>query len=61
LQFLSENMNLLYYFNFIIPFGNIIFPILTAEYHNSRQKSIISVFWKYLIDIRREAWLNLFF
>jgi hypothetical protein len=63
------NMNLLYCRNFIIPFGNMFFPTLTAEwlhlvryfsaeYHNSRQNVII-LFWKYLVDIRSEAWLNL--
>ncbi len=47
-----------------------LFPMLTAEwlhqvlcssteYSNSRQ-NIIIVFWKYLVDIRSEAWLNLF-
>jgi hypothetical protein len=40
------------------------FPMLTAErlhllYSNSRQ-NIIILFWKYLDDIRSEAWLNLF-
>ncbi len=64
-------MNLLDYC-FIIPFGNMLFPMLTAEwlhfnlvlfdsteYHNSRQ-NIIIMFWKYFVDITREAWLNLF-
>ncbi len=32
----------------------------SAEYHNFRQKIII-LFWKYFVDIRSEAWLNLFF
>jgi hypothetical protein len=47
-----------------------LFPMLTAdwlhlalhfstEYHNSRN-NIIILFWKYLVDIRNEAWLNLF-
>ena len=31
----------------------------SPEYHNSR-KNIIILFWKYLVDIRNEAWLNLF-
>ncbi len=47
------------------------FPMLTAnwlhlqvmyfstEYHNSRQ-NIIILFWKYLVDIKSEAWLHLF-
>jgi hypothetical protein len=54
--------------NFIIPFGNMLFPLLTAEwlhpvlyfsteYYNSR---LIILIWKYLLDIRSEAWLNLF-
>ncbi len=30
----------------------------STEYHNSRQNTII-LFWKYLVDIRIEAWLNL--
>ncbi len=65
-------MNLLYYW-FLILFGNMLFPMLTAEwlhlqdcilyfsqeYHNSRQSTII-LFWKYFINIRSEAWLNLF-
>jgi hypothetical protein len=32
---------------------------LNTEYHNSRQ-DIIILFWKYLVDIRTEAWLNQF-
>jgi hypothetical protein len=52
-------------------FRNMLFPMLTAvclhllldyfstKYHNSRQNVII-LFWKYLVDIGREAWLNLF-
>jgi hypothetical protein len=54
----------------MIPFGNMMFPILTAdwlhlallfstEYHNSRQ-NIIILFWKYLVDIRNEARVNIF-
>ncbi len=31
----------------------------SPEYYNSRQ-NIIILFWKYLVDIRSEAWLNLF-
>ncbi len=30
LLFYSGNMNLLFYCNFIIPFGNMLFPMLTA-------------------------------
>ncbi len=62
---LSGNMNLLCYCIFIVLFGNMLFPIQTAEcfsleYHNSR-KNIIILFLKYLADIiRSEAWLNLF-
>jgi hypothetical protein len=58
-------MNFLYNGNFIIPFGNMLFPMLTAEwlhlvlyfstgYDNSRQ-NIIILFWKYLIDFRSEV------
>jgi hypothetical protein len=46
-----------------------LFPLLTAEWlhlkrylsteiHNYRQ-NIIILFWKYLVDVRNEAWLNL--
>jgi len=62
-------MNRLYYFNFINIFGNILFsmlklewlqsPVLLWEYHNSRQ-NILILFWKYLVNNRSEAWLNLF-
>jgi hypothetical protein len=31
----------------------------STEYHNFR-KNIIILFWKYLVDIRSEAWQNLF-
>jgi hypothetical protein len=31
----------------------------SSEYHNSKQNFMIR-FWKYLVDIRSEAWLNLF-
>ncbi len=31
----------------------------STEYHNSGQ-NIIILFWKYLVDIRSEPWLNLF-
>jgi hypothetical protein len=31
----------------------------SMENHNSRQ-DILILFWKYLVDIRSEAWLNLF-
>jgi hypothetical protein len=62
-------MNLLYYCNYIIPFGKM-FIMLTSEwlhlvlyfsteYHISRQ-NIIILFWKYLVDIRREAWQKKF-
>ncbi len=30
-----------------------------TEYHNSRH-NIIILFWNYAVDIRKEAWLNLF-
>jgi hypothetical protein len=30
-----------------------------TEYHNSRENKKI-LCWKYLVDIRTEAWLNLF-
>jgi hypothetical protein len=30
-----------------------------TEFNHSRQ-NIILLFWKYLVDIRSEAWLNLF-
>ncbi len=33
--------------------------VLPTEYHNSRQ-IIIILFWKYLVDIKSEAWLNRF-
>jgi hypothetical protein len=33
--------------------------LLYSIYHNSRQ-NIISLFWKYLVYIRSETWLNLF-
>jgi hypothetical protein len=47
-----------------------LFPMLTAawlhlvlyfstEYHKSRQDVLI-LFWKYLIDIRSQAWLNIY-
>ncbi len=53
--------HLLYYCTFIIPFGNISFPMLTSEwlhlvldlfteYHNSR-RNIIILFWKFEFDI----------
>jgi hypothetical protein len=50
--------------NFIIPFGNKLLAAsvvldFSTEYHNSRQNGII-LFWKYLVDIISEAWLNLF-
>ncbi len=32
----------------------------STEYHNSRYNYTVILFWKYLVDIRREAWLNLF-
>jgi hypothetical protein len=62
-------MNLLYYCYKIL-FGNMLSPTRTAEwlhqvlyfsreYDDSRQ-NIIILFWKYLIEIRFEAWLNLF-
>ncbi len=56
------NLNLLYYWNFIIPSGNMLFPMLqtsnwlhrrttvaysSREYHNSRQ-NITILFWNYL-------------
>ncbi len=62
-------MNLQYRWNFISLFGNMLFPMPKAEmalhlvqyfstkYRNSRQNIII---WKDLVDIRSEAWLNLF-
>jgi hypothetical protein len=67
------NLNLLYYWNFLIPSGNTLFPIYVAdswlaassnayvstEYHNSRQNIKIP-FWNYLFDINNEDWLNLF-
>jgi hypothetical protein len=31
----------------------------SPEYHNPKQ-NIIILFWKYLVDIESEAWLNLF-
>jgi hypothetical protein len=31
----------------------------STEYSNSRQ-NITILFWKYLVDIRSEAWLNTF-
>jgi hypothetical protein len=31
----------------------------SPEFHNSME-NIIILFWKYLVDIRSEAWLNLF-
>jgi hypothetical protein len=51
-------------------FGNMLFPILKAEWlhlvlyfytenHYSR-KNIIILYWNYLVDIRSEAWLNIF-
>jgi hypothetical protein len=57
--------DLLYNRSFIILFGNMLFPTMTAEcahislqnYPNSRQNIIIMI-WKYLVDIRCEAWLN---
>jgi hypothetical protein len=60
----------MYYFNFIIPFGNMLFPMVTAEwlllvmyfstdYYDSRQ-NIIILFCKYLADLRSVAWQNLF-
>jgi hypothetical protein len=63
-------MNLLYYCNFIIQIGNMLFLMLTAEwlnlvpffstdYHNSTHNRIILV-WKYLFNISSEAWLNIF-
>jgi hypothetical protein len=50
--------------------GNMLFPLLkvqwlqiilyySPEYHIS-SLNIIILFWKYLVDIRCEAWLNLF-
>jgi hypothetical protein len=49
--------------------GNMLFPMLAAEwlhlvlYSTSLQniitKNFIILFWKYLVDIRSEAWLNL--
>ncbi len=36
-----------------------LFVVLFPEYHNSRQNKII-IFWKYLVEIRRKALLNLF-
>jgi hypothetical protein len=58
----------MHYCYFIIPLGNMLFPLLTAEwlhpvlyfsteYHNSR---LIILIWKYLLDIRSEAWQNFF-
>jgi hypothetical protein len=55
--------------NFIIPFGNILFSMLSGkwlhlglyfapEFNNSRQNIIIR-FYKYIVDFRSEAWLNL--
>ncbi len=32
---------------------------ISPEYHNSGH-NIMILFWKYLVDIRSEAWLNLF-
>ncbi len=58
-------MNLLSCSSFLIPFGNLTAEWLhlvlyfSTEYHNSRQ-NIMILFWKYLVDIRSEAWLNLF-
>jgi hypothetical protein len=63
-------MNLLDYWNFIIPIGNMLFPLLTDEWldvimyfatedHYSRQ-DITILFWKYLVDIKSEVCLNLF-
>jgi hypothetical protein len=47
-----------------------LFPMLTAEWlhlgqyffteYNSSRQNIIILFWKYLVDIRSESWLNLF-
>jgi hypothetical protein len=33
--------------------------VLSTEDHNYKQ-NIIIMFWKYLVDIRSEVWLNLF-
>jgi hypothetical protein len=33
--------------------------VLSTEDHNNKQ-NIIILFWKYLVDIRSEVWLNLF-
>jgi hypothetical protein len=63
-------MNIRYCCSFIIPFGNLLFPMLTSEwlhlvldfcteYHNL-ETEIITLFWKYFVDSRREAWLNIF-
>jgi hypothetical protein len=37
----------------------VLYMYFSPEYHNSRQ-NIIILLWKYLVDIRSEAWLNLF-
>jgi hypothetical protein len=51
-------MNLLYYCNFIISFGNT-YVVPYGDSYTSLQNFII-LFWKYIVDIRREAWLHLF-
>ncbi len=59
-------MDLLYYCNFIIPFGKILYPMhkaeclhlvmyFSAEYHYSEQ-NILLLFWKYLGDPGSEVW-----
>ncbi len=61
-------MNLLYFWNFMIVWKYVvsyadswmtasIVLYFSTEYHNSRQNIIK---WKYFVDIRSEAWLNLF-
>ncbi len=52
-------MNLLYHCNFIILFGNGCWIGSLSTVLLYRQ-NIIILFWKYVVDIRCEAWLNLF-
>ncbi len=52
-------MNIMYYSNFIIPFRNMSFPMMKdVLFCKIFRKNIIILCWKYLIDIRSEAWLN---
>ncbi len=56
-------MNLLYCCNFIIPFGTMLFPMLTTEwlhllYYCTSLKNIMILFWKYLVDITVEVRLG---